>query len=69
MLRKNAYLGLVAGVAAMAAAPTLAQDYPNDTITVVVAYPPGGFNDTVARLIAEDLSESLGVTTVVDNRP
>lgn len=69
MLRRNLYLGLMAGAAVIATSPALAQDYPSDTITVVVAYPPGGFNDTVARLIAEDLSESLGVTTVVDNRP
>lgn len=69
MLHRHTYLGLLAGAAVMASSPMLAQDYPSDTITIVVAYPPGGFNDTVARLIAEDLSESLGVTTVVDNRP
>jgi tripartite-type tricarboxylate transporter receptor subunit TctC len=63
-------VGLMAGAMLLAGAgATLAQDYPVDTITVVVAYPPGGFNDTVARLIADDLNRTLGVTTVVDNRP
>ncbi len=43
--------------------------YPEKTITVAVAYPPGGFNDQVARMIAEDFSERWGQTAVVDNRP
>ena len=67
-IRQSAF-GLMAGVALLAGLPAAAQDYPSETITIVVAYPPGGFNDTVARLIAEDLTESLGATVVVDNRP
>lgn len=43
--------------------------YPDKTITIAVAYPPGGFNDQVARMIAEDFSERWGQTAVVDNRP
>lgn len=69
MARRNRLLTLLAGATLLAGSSAFAQDYPVDTLTVVVAYPPGGFNDTVARLIAEDLSDSLGVTTIVDNRP
>lgn len=69
MTCRKPFLGVLAGIAMLAGSPILAQDYPNDTITVVVAYPPGGFNDTVARMIAEHLGQTMGVSTVVDNRP
>ena len=68
MTRREAFAS-VAALALVASFPAAAQDYPSETITIVVAYPPGGFNDTVARLIAEDLTERLDATVVVDNRP
>lgn len=52
------------------AAPALAaSDFPSKTITIAVAYPPGGFNDRVARMIAEDFSARWDQDVVVDNRP
>ena len=65
MMRREAFAS-VAALALVAGFPAVAQDYPSETITIVVAYPPGGFNDTVARLIAEDLTERLDATVVVD---
>lgn len=48
----------------------LAQDnYPNRPIRMVVAIPAGSGTDTVARLIAQGLSERLGRQVVVENRP
>lgn len=46
-----------------------AQTYPNKTIRMIVPIAPGGGTDTMARLISQRLSELLGVTIVVDNRP
>src|SRR5262245_45640288 len=50
-------------------APTVAQDFPNRTITMIVPFPPGGGNDTMARIVASKLSAALGQQVVVDNRP
>ena len=46
-----------------------AQPYPSQLVKIVVGYPPGGTTDVVARLIAEALTERLGHTVIVENRP
>jgi tripartite-type tricarboxylate transporter receptor subunit TctC len=46
-----------------------AQEYPSDTVTLVVAFSPGGSSDTLARVLAPALSDALGQTVVVENRP
>ena len=46
-----------------------AQDYPSRTIRIVVAYPPGGVTDTIARIVGQKISESVGQAVVVENRP
>jgi tripartite-type tricarboxylate transporter receptor subunit TctC len=46
-----------------------AQDkYPNKPIKMIVPFPPGGPTDTIARMIAQDLSTRIG-QVVVENRP
>jgi len=49
--------------------PAAAQDYPTRPITIVVTYTPGGFNDTLGRIVAQKLTDDWGVTALVDNRP
>ena len=44
-----------------------AQDYPSDTITMVVPFSAGGPTDTVTRLIAESMSRTLGEQIIVEN--
>lgn len=46
-----------------------AEEFPNKQIRFVVPYPPGGANDTVARVVAQKLSENMGQAVVVDNKP
>jgi tripartite-type tricarboxylate transporter receptor subunit TctC len=55
---------LVAG-----AAPSLAQNYPNRPVRVVVGFPAGGPTDIIARISAQILSDSLGQQFYVENLP
>ncbi|MVW73153.1 tripartite tricarboxylate transporter substrate binding protein [Bordetella sp. 15P40C-2] len=43
-------------------------DYPNKPIRMIVAYPPGGGTDALARLVGAELSKSLGQSVIVVNR-
>ncbi|MDB5865550.1 MAG: hypothetical protein JWO70_3356 [Betaproteobacteria bacterium] len=51
-----------------AAAPSAAQQYPTKPIRFIVAYPPGGTSDILARLIGAKLTESWKQQVIVDNR-
>ena len=44
-------------------------DFPSRPIRIVVAYAPGGGNDLFARVLGKRLTETLGKTVLVDNRP
>ncbi len=63
---RAALLGLLA--LAAVAAPALADDYPNRSIRLIIPFPPGGSNDVVGRIIANQLGEKLGKQVFVDNR-
>jgi tripartite-type tricarboxylate transporter receptor subunit TctC len=60
---------LAAGACVFAAGPAASQDYPNHVIKMIVPFPPGGPIDTMARIVAHELSARLGQEVVVDNRP
>ena len=46
-----------------------AEDYPSKPVKIIVPYPPGGFNDTLARTVADKLTRMWKLPVVVDNRP
>jgi tripartite-type tricarboxylate transporter receptor subunit TctC len=65
-----ARLAAAAFLALCASAPALAQsDYPNRSVKWIVPYPPGGTTDVLARIIAQWLTEKMGQTFVVENKP
>ncbi len=69
-LRRRDVLRLAAGVALPAIATgARAQSYPDKPIRLLVGYPAGGQVDIVARLTAQFLSQQLGQSVVVENRP
>jgi len=59
------WLALIASAAPAAAA----DDYPNHAIRMIIPFAPGGSNDVVGRIIANQLGEKLGKQVFVDNRP
>jgi tripartite-type tricarboxylate transporter receptor subunit TctC len=62
-------VGATAASAQTASTPAGPDNYPNRTIRYIVPYPPGGFNDTLARIVSQKLAEAWGVPVVVENRP
>jgi len=57
------------GLAPRAQAQSPAPAFPSQQIKFIVPYSPGGLPDTVARVVAKKLTERIGQSVVVDNRP
>jgi tripartite-type tricarboxylate transporter receptor subunit TctC len=70
-LPRRTFLHLAAGAAALPAVSRLAraQAYPSRPVTLVVFVPAGGTPDIIARLVGQALSQRLGQSVVIDNRP
>ncbi len=72
-MRSNIFARLLgvalAGVTLATAAPAVAVDYPTKPVRWIVTYPPGGTTDLLARLIGNYLSEHLGQTFIIENKP
>jgi tripartite-type tricarboxylate transporter receptor subunit TctC len=51
------------------AGSAFAQAYPSKPIKMLVAYPPGGANDLLARVVGQKLNEAWGQPVVVENKP
>ena len=56
-------------VSTIAALPALAQSYPAQTVRLVVPFPAGSATDNIARIIGNELQQSLGQPFIVDNKP
>lgn len=69
MIKLKAAAAAIAALALTAVpfAGAKAQDYPNRPVTMVVPFAAGGPTDTVARLVAESMSRTLGQQVVVEN--
>ena len=62
---KRAALGVLA---ALAASASMAQAWPDKPVHLIVAFPPGGIVDTVARQLQPKLQTALGQSVIVENR-
>ena len=51
------------------AMPAAAADYPTRPVTLVVAFPPGGASDVLARILGRKLEQIVGQPFMIDNRP
>lgn len=67
----NRRLFLALSLSAACALPftTHASSFPNKPIRIIVPYAPGGTTDMLARVVGKHVSENLGQTVIVENRP
>src|ERR1700758_1476782 len=70
-LLRRRFLHIAAGAIASPAISRIArsQTYPSRPVRLIVGFPAGGPQDIVARLMGQWLSERLGQSVVIDNRP
>ena len=56
-------------VLALVAGSAFAQQYPNKPVRVIIPWPPGQATDLAARIVGEKLSQQMGQTFIMENRP
>lgn len=67
-LKKRFFLALCLG-SMVSGVATAADNFPDRPVRIVVPYTPGGFNDTLARVVGERVSKIWNQPVLVDNRP
>jgi tripartite-type tricarboxylate transporter receptor subunit TctC len=66
---KRICVALACILGALASDPAGAQTYPNQPVRIVVPFAAGGAVDSVARIVGQKMSDSLGQPVVIDNKP
>jgi len=70
LITRRSALAVAMVLSSLAASAALAKEnYPDKPIKLVLAFPPGGPTDLVARVLAQKLSEQMGQSVIVDNKP
>ena len=69
--RSVSFISRVIGslVLALSMATAAAQSYPSKPIRIVIAFPPGGSSDLLARELAQKMQQNIGEPVIVDNKP
>lgn len=68
MIARRQLLGMTAGLAFAGTAAAQAP-WPNRPVKLIITFPPGGASDAAARVVSGPLSDKLGQTVIVDNKP
>lgn len=68
-MRVRGLMAVLGAVLIPVAAGAAQEAYPERAITMIVPYPAGGPNDTIARSVAPEMAKLLGVSVVIENRP
>jgi tripartite-type tricarboxylate transporter receptor subunit TctC len=69
MLKFSRHIAMLVSALVIASGTAIAAPYPEKPIKLIVAWSPGGTTDILARIIAQGLTEKLGQTVLVENKP
>ncbi|GAB3655087.1 tripartite tricarboxylate transporter substrate binding protein BugE [Ramlibacter alkalitolerans] len=67
-MKRRVWIAAAATLLGAAAAPALAQGYPNKVVKLTVPFAPGGTTDIIGRVIADPLGRVLGQPVIVENK-
>jgi tripartite-type tricarboxylate transporter receptor subunit TctC len=64
----KAILGVLAALVAFVPPVVQAQAWPSKQVRIIVPFPPAGFNDILGRVLAQEMTKTLGQPVIVENR-
>ncbi|HUI95035.1 MAG TPA: hypothetical protein VLX44_04715 [Xanthobacteraceae bacterium] len=67
MTLRSLLMGVIAAIALGSTTAPAAEPYPSRPIRIVVPYAAGGATDLITRVVAKDLTASLGVSVIVED--